>query len=1188
MLEPDVRSYREVSVRAKTLQVNAGRTTASFQALANHMFSRTIGRLQAEHLPTARTRQCDYSFVLPNQHSSPKQLAIFRAIYECPMTVTNADLGKVFNMQLSTLISPPTPNGAHFYMRSFRFSGKEFRKVIGVLGEYDEVKEWKRVANLFAPRDMDDEAERDDLIEDIASANAHEPASLPSTIRDALKNNTSTPKSVEQLSRGASANASGEVYFTVRYLGRTTGPNRPIDRFMDDLLRKKYGIYPEFMQVVDRLYPAVADAAEVHLLTDASLGAGDHTRNVAAGLNRSNQDDRERFLIELFDHNTLLNRQHGGYFSQYIAREKDVDLFLELDVKFYLRLSKHAQATPVQTFADITQHFKMVKQWSNDNSGTTGTSRHRYTDALRQVTTQQAQPLSYKSKFTILAILGKDITMDNYLLARPFFGGESQAAELVSSNIHRMNEAEDSNYSASAFNASLFPFVDLWNWLRHIDIGEACEFLRQYFEYCRPLIMVSLGREVNELTRGDFKQHRLSFPSSSFLEFVGEPTVQSYNITPGQDCDMSFINVPHFHPGADKYTARQAQLRRVLDMTWRVTYIIGDVLLNLIEKHSDNIPSRKALCQEAVHFVKTHQKYTAFWKQFNEVKAELRSVLGATGPNDGVRPVLNQEGRIRMLALGQAEHEPESEERREQLEKLWEKNVPDLHLVVAHTDQNRDDWINEFLLLDEGQFFFMQVLNRLPRAQYIDHLLRAIQPAWAEDTSWMDATEKRHAAILRCGVWFHRQKKDTTKTKSWYPDVYTSAYDMQGRQVGVGTTGAIRLYWRKDDGTNWAVQIRVKLAIPPPGQLHASRSIHFTRHGIDVREADGTAFRNYTARTDTEAKASIPVNLLAGTKGAFNTSVGGQATLDLWKAVRLARGKVVPQDVVAKEAKEWKVPKGVAGISRNATTEKPRQNRPPVEGDANYPLSVWLDERFPNGGTLRTISANRLPDSTEDLQHLIAFLRLPAWINHPHVSDWLLPNLERESGGGPDIALLEKNIRILRATEKKRTERSNPHPGTGKMVQHKETIIEVGPPNSASAEPFPKKAPGEKRKAIDDGDDGDDVNGWGGDYLGGTSGKPSSAQPLLKKLKKLKTSAVADNECDDEDIRSRVDNMAAKDGKEAQDPVDDRPKRRRVKTTRTDLVDPDGDEEMNGDKYGGFPKLSGANGKKASGRKKMV
>ena len=88
--------------------IAAGRT-----ALAN-----IVHDLDQFQLQTAWIMYSHYQWLLPNQHTTSAQLAVFDRLRNSAMTVSNDDLATVTRMETSTLQLPAAPIGDHIFCLS--------------------------------------------------------------------------------------------------------------------------------------------------------------------------------------------------------------------------------------------------------------------------------------------------------------------------------------------------------------------------------------------------------------------------------------------------------------------------------------------------------------------------------------------------------------------------------------------------------------------------------------------------------------------------------------------------------------------------------------------------------------------------------------------------------------------------------------------------------------------------------------------------------------------------------------------------------------------------------------------------------------------------------------------------------------------------------------------------------------
>lgn len=287
-LQEDVESYRAASKRSETTTYadTLGPNTAP-GVYGNRLFEWTLSRLDRSQLRTNRMVKGHFQYLLPTPNTSKKHLAIFDALHYRPMTVSNHDLSKILNMELSTATSPMTLIGVHFYTRAWTLTPDELRAILAEMTEsgstHEEMEEWQKVLDLYHPTTPDPDEDMES-----SSSISSQQSSLPQSQQAAVQRGQDAVEIIEN------ASSQAPEFLTVRYVGKVSGPRRPYDRYIEDLTTRTSGVLHEFAQVIDRLFPAVADAAQVHLLKDASL-------DLAGDANRTNADDVERFLIEYFD-----------------------------------------------------------------------------------------------------------------------------------------------------------------------------------------------------------------------------------------------------------------------------------------------------------------------------------------------------------------------------------------------------------------------------------------------------------------------------------------------------------------------------------------------------------------------------------------------------------------------------------------------------------------------------------------------------------------------------------------------------------------------------------------------------------------------------------------------------------------------------------------------------------------------
>lgn len=948
---------------------------------AKELFDTMKSNLRSHNLNTSRMLQTSFRFLLPDTNSTRQQLTIFEALRTAPITVTNVELGRVLDLELSSATCPPTDNGAHhYYVRSWTFTYKELAELSSHMGADEkrltEVSAWMSDAKLY-------------------------------------RHQTDT--------------------FTIRYAGTVVGPGRPWDRYSEDLKSRTSGVLAEFTRAVDTVAPHVAQAAQIFLVRKASVSRDD------ALMMLSDPEDRERMLIEFLGHDTLLNRQRGGLFTSYIPFHEDVELFKGLATDAWEWCKRDRTNCPDQVVADLTELFHDVQVYANENSDLTGTWKHPFTDALRDMFLDQATPFSFQNT-TPIVFVGKDVTEDDYINANPFLSSRnsSQAGAFLGDIIQRLAHDEcvanqrDIIPNSFRINRSFWVFYDLWMWLSHKDLEAAARFLQQYLHIVRPLVVVTQGIMTHNITRANFDSLN-GAKLNSYTGVICEPTIQYYDpVGPSKHSpDNAFISVPMYDPGRDKYGSNSPALRRLIDLSMRYVFLILHVTLEvLITDPADTTGKpfdRFQLCQEILarmdNFTKSSSSHAAFISALKEARDQASNFLKSTfiqSTSEDVRPVLDHAGRQVIQSLGMASGAPNSDERHEQLEEVWKLNMPELHSVIPHEDDLKDDWKGIFLPLQQDQYFYLAVLAQLPPDRYLTELLETVRPGWALDDSWVNNQTAKNAAIAKVegGLWISRQNEEQRKYKVRFPDEPVQARDLHNHQVGfVDSSGRCRVRWVKPDGSTDTTALFVRSAVPKTD--FETRTLLFTGHGINIVSGTGEAFRNANTVNDL---ATFPLRQI----------IHNQELYTMWSCVRQAHGQTVPpfgaQFDTTTQAKDWGKRKGIPALGHLASSQTPKQNRPPAELDALYPLNHYLSIHFPEGGNFyhhgpdkevtndkrRMATAKPKPTiTTEDMKRFLEMLDTPEWCKHPYRDFWKHELLSKRQ---PNIGLFSKNLPLLRHT----------------------------------------------------------------------------------------------------------------------------------------------------------------------------
>lgn len=387
----------------------------------------------------------------------------------------------------------------------------------------------------------------------------------------------------------------------------------------------------------------------------------------------------------------------------------------------------------------------------------------------------------------------------------------------------------------------------------------------------RPIIAVTYGRKVTAVAKANFI-HQKEVSSTSFVQQVGELSVQYYSV-PNEggavDDKDAFICIPHIDPGRDKYGSASIELRRVLDLTHKLTNLAGFLALQVVDRATatQTALSRKDLCLDTLNDVDRYLTKTHAGLVFKENLLAAKINLHAKWSKaynwiaaDTCRPILNVQGKKVIASMGQARGLPGSPLRRKQLEALWGKQV-DLHMHIPYEESHKEDWIAEFMPLAENQYYYLQVLGKLPPDEYLKQILQKFRPEFINEDSWVNKEVDGRQVTLQCGLWIHKKlpdgvAEDKSLIKNHFPDAPIPTGEMQGHNIGIRVDrGRFTVRWKCNDGTN--VNLRLTCALAVPRSPYDIRAISFTEHGIDIVDASGTPFRR-TFKSGRVDNASIP------------------------------------------------------------------------------------------------------------------------------------------------------------------------------------------------------------------------------------------------------------------------------------------------------------------------------------------
>ena len=964
--------------------------------------------------------------VLPDSKCSNEQLTIIRQLFTQPMLVSNSDLQKIINLELSgkkrrrsggDIISG---RRHEFYIRSWTFAPIQLCYLVKYMKQegcrFPELDEWMYISFTARSRTL-----------------------------------------------------------TVRYIGTISGCRTAFRRFRDDLAYKaKSTLLGAFQDALERYFPQIFHAAELHTVSDASLDVFGNESQIGS---QFNADDTERFLIAMLGHYSLLNQQLGGHYNSYLPNTSDDDLLRKLNAIYFTKFETNCKQFPEHKWLNLSDEFAMVRH-----------KAYEMGHLLADIHETQAKPFQCFNE-TVLIFLGEELSSGHLASNCSFLCGHGKSSSLVRSFCYRIRNIEYNNYYGDIRSSyhqmpKAFTFINILPLPNYSDYLGALVSLQKYLQCVRPVILASFGQKAAETVISHFKTIPTRSREANISAVLGERALSVYSY--GKHDENVFIHIPLSHPGRYQRGQRRPEGLRFFYISMQFTFLIASCAIRVLEKnatHSTNL-CRRDLCINILNDVRCQlqsehgQPFTSnmnsardaalyrpssfrgdssnqrksskdsderasrnqerdasndsevtsynqhpspshrdpsvdyafdsFDREIenwctNQSSPEVSNCINYIGANaekpakaidiasgnfikvpaifgqENALPIFEDVNLCWLYSLGRAVGRPHSKERLNDLENIWRLNVPELHLIVRHDEEMRGSWIESLAGLQQGQSLFLGVVSQLPDALYLQALLGHNQPRWLVDKRRaQELKQVLHEGVIRCGLWVQREA--LTSSVAFYPTPFITAEEMQGYPIGVKDDGEFRIRWKDPDGSNRSLLLNAQFAISKTSR--DLRALCFTEHGLDIVDAAGNPLRPRKTWSGVVPLASIPRSRFAATQP-------GQALEDLWLAVlKHDKHTIIKTDSENEKSSHHWGPAGVKMIPTLARKEIPPQNRPPKQNDANFLLVKFINKRFPDGGIFRTAPRAKVPDSTEDLQAFVEFCRTPEYRHHPYSAKW--------------------------------------------------------------------------------------------------------------------------------------------------------------------------------------------------------
>jgi len=296
----------------------------------------------------------------------------------------------------------------------------------------------------------------------------------------------------------------------IRYVGMAGRGRTGWDRLVEDeKSRKGVGILGAFLDEICNRYPEVHDNSTCHEVVNLTYPDSPQPEKTLI-------DDRERMMIALLDRRVLLNQQPGGYYGAYTPLASDHTLFAKLGTNYFETFARNVDTDMVQQHGirvQVTNWANSLREYAIANPVETLSDRFELTETyVDSVIKSQALPALVRGR-AVLAMFGKDVTIEDLRGGNPFLSGPSRAGHLTMEILTKLHQFEHAFAAplVQPFVDGQFPFVDLFPWIGKAASGVCAEFARQYFAIIQPRIIVTFSRLVSSWTASNFV-HSDGFP----------------------------------------------------------------------------------------------------------------------------------------------------------------------------------------------------------------------------------------------------------------------------------------------------------------------------------------------------------------------------------------------------------------------------------------------------------------------------------------------------------------------------------------------------------------------------------------------------------------------------------------------------------------------------------------------------
>ncbi|KAF2970716.1 hypothetical protein GQX73_g2890 [Xylaria multiplex] len=408
------------------------------------------------------TRSCirrRLAHLLPhdNYQYTYSQIAMWNALMDSPMALSNRDLQKVVPMKdyqhPLTLSGDIVPNSRGFFVYSWTMSVSEFDIFIEYL--QTEERGFYQLIDWCGP----------------------------------IHGGRLTP----------------DYRFTIRYVGScamSEWPNGPTENIYSETEDARSGNLAAFLMAILCKFPTVAATYQCHLIQYVTTLMVDKE-----GLH----DLIHSVLIEFFGTPFVLNRHPKNKASKFFTERQS--MVTSLNLRFDGAALKGRLDCPPSMFLKLRNHFKRIKDYldATQSPDATGTNSgvFRFDDAKCAALVGQSMPQYYKGNRPIMIITGQSMHINDYIHGRPFSFSRDPGNQLVSQLLSHIG-----NRDLREMCVEPFAYYCLAPWPQHENLRDAIEFMWDYFKIVKPPLVGYQGNylyyyvdEIGEPIRRQMGEH---------------------------------------------------------------------------------------------------------------------------------------------------------------------------------------------------------------------------------------------------------------------------------------------------------------------------------------------------------------------------------------------------------------------------------------------------------------------------------------------------------------------------------------------------------------------------------------------------------------------------------------------------------------------------------------------------------